>query len=108
MNSLSKGGFPGGSVVKNLLSNAGGQGSIPGWGRSPGEGNGNSFQHSCLGNPMDIEAYSPWGQERVRQDLVTEQQLSKETDPCPDALDNSWRLAVGSPLLRVSGGNREC
>ena len=33
--------------------NAGDPGSIPGWGRSPGEGNGNPLQHSCLENPMD-------------------------------------------------------
>ena len=35
-------------------------GSIPGWGRSPGEGNGNPRQYSCLENPMDRGAYSPW------------------------------------------------
>ena len=46
-------GFPGGSVVKNPLSNAGDVSSIPGLGRSPGEGNGNSLQYSCQGNPMD-------------------------------------------------------
>ena len=40
-------------VVKNSPANAGDVGSIPGWGRSPGERNGNSFQYSCLGNPMD-------------------------------------------------------
>ena len=39
-------GFPGGSVVKNLLANAGNEGSIPGSGRSSGEGNGNSLQYS--------------------------------------------------------------
>jgi len=32
-------------------------GSIPGLGRSPGEGNGYPFQYSCLGNPMDREAW---------------------------------------------------
>ena len=32
-------------------------GSVPEWGRSPGEGNGNSFQYSCLGNPMDGGAW---------------------------------------------------
>ena len=39
------------------------QGLIPGSGRSPGEGNGNSLQHSCLQNPMDRGAWpaSPWG-----------------------------------------------
>ena len=46
-------GFPGGSVVKNLPVNAGDVGSIPGLGRAPGEGNGNSLQYSCLGNPMN-------------------------------------------------------
>ena len=45
-------GFPGGSVVKNLPANAGDAGSIPGLERSPGGGNGNPLQYSCLGNPM--------------------------------------------------------
>ena len=45
-------GFPGDSAVKNLPANAGDVGLIPGLGRSPGEGNGNAFQYSCLGNPM--------------------------------------------------------
>ena len=40
-------------MVKNLPANAGDTGSIPGLGRSPGEGNGNPFQYSCLGNPID-------------------------------------------------------
>ena len=46
--------FPGGSVRKNLSANAldaGDAGSIPGLGRSPGEGNGSPLQYSCLGNP---------------------------------------------------------
>ena len=46
-------GFPGGSVVENLPANAEDVGSIPGSRRSPGEGNGNPLQHSCLENPMD-------------------------------------------------------
>ena len=45
--------FPGGLVVKNLPANAGDTGSIPGSERSLREGNGNSLQYSCLGNPMD-------------------------------------------------------
>ena len=45
--------FPGGSVVKNPPANAGDAGSIPGWGRSPGEGNDNSLQFSCLENPIN-------------------------------------------------------
>ena len=51
-----KSGFPGASVVKNLPAIEGYSGSIPGSGRSPGEGNGNPLQYSCLGNPMDREA----------------------------------------------------
>ena len=42
-------GFPGGSVVKNPLANEENVSSIPESGRSPGEGNGNPFQYSCLG-----------------------------------------------------------
>ena len=46
-----------GSEVKASASNAGDRGSIPGLGRSPGEGNGNPLQYSCLENPMDGEAW---------------------------------------------------
>ena len=46
-------GFPGGSEVKASAWNAGEPGSIPGSGRSPGEGNGNSLQYSCLENPVE-------------------------------------------------------
>ena len=47
----------------NLPVNAGDTGSIPGSGRSPGEGNGNPLQYSCLENPVDRgarEGHSPW------------------------------------------------
>ena len=50
-------GFPGGSVIKNLPANAGDVGLIPASGRSPGEGNGNLLQYSCLENPMDGETW---------------------------------------------------
>ena len=50
-------GFPGGSEVKASACNAGDLGSIPGSGRSPGEGNGNPPQYSCLENPMDRGAW---------------------------------------------------
>ena len=53
-------------MVKNLPANAGDVDSIPGSGRSPGEGNGNPLQYSCLENPMDkrsLVGYSPWGRE---------------------------------------------
>ena len=50
-------GDSGGSEVKVSASNAGDLGSIPGSGRSPGEGNGNPLQYSCLENPMDGGAW---------------------------------------------------
>ena len=46
-------GFPGGSEVKASACNVGDLSLIPGLGRSPGEGNGNSLQYPCLENPMD-------------------------------------------------------
>ena len=51
--------FPDVSVVKNPPANAGDLGSIPGLGKSPGGGNGNPLQYSCLGNLMDREAWWP-------------------------------------------------
>ena len=42
-----------GFLVKNLPANVGDRGPIPGSGRSPGKGNSNPLQYSCLGNPMD-------------------------------------------------------
>jgi len=50
-------GFPGGFVVNNSFASAGDLGLIPGYGRSPGEGNGNSLQYSCLENPMERGAW---------------------------------------------------
>ena len=50
-------GFPCRSVGKESAYSAGDLGSIPGSGRSPGEGNGNSLQYSCLENPMDRGAW---------------------------------------------------
>ena len=51
-------------MVKNPPANAGDLGSIPGLGRSPGEGHGNPLQYSCLENPhgqRNLVGYSPWG-----------------------------------------------
>ena len=50
-------GFPGGSVVKNPPANAVDMGLTPGMRRYPGEGNGNLFQYSFLGNPIDRGAW---------------------------------------------------
>ena len=54
---IQDGGFPGGSVVKNLPANAGDAGSIPESGRLPGDGNDNPIQYSYLGNSTDRGAW---------------------------------------------------
>ena len=50
-------GFPGGSDSKESACNVGDLGSVPGLGRSPGEGNGNPLQHSCLENSKDTTVH---------------------------------------------------
>ena len=65
-------------MVNNLPTNAGDMGSIPGPGRSPGEGNGNPLQYSYLENPMGRAAQCATVQGvRVRHVLATEQQQEK-------------------------------
>ena len=70
-------GFPGGSVVKNLPTNAGDSGDmglIPESRRSPAEGNGNPLQYSCLGKSCGQKSpagYSSWESQRVRHNLAT-------------------------------------
>ena len=64
---------------KESVCNARDVSSIPGSGRSPGEGNGNLLQYSYLGNPMDrgaLRATVHGGHKRVRQDLVSKQQMT--------------------------------
>ena len=92
-------GFSDGSEGKESACNAGNTGdagdagSIPGSGRSPGEGNGNSLQHSCLGNPMGdpmgksqrgLAGYSPWG----RKELDTTERISTHAKPGP--AEETW------------------
>ena len=77
-------GVPGGTVVKNLPANARDAGLIPGLGRSPGVGNGNPLQYSCLGNSMHREAWqaivhavsTSW----TRLSNKTKQQISSYTN----------------------------
>ena len=82
--------FPGGSDGKASAYNAEDPGSIPGLGRSSGEGNGNSLQYSCLENPRwrSLISYSPWGQ----KESDTTEQLHF---CCPDYLE------IKSPLLII-------
>ena len=66
---LASKGFSGGSDGKESACNAGDLGSIPGPGRSPGEGNGNPLWYSCLENShgqRSLVGYSPWGYSRTQ------------------------------------------
>ena len=70
-------GFPDGSVVKNPPANTGDTGLIPGSVRSPGQGNGNLLEYSCLRNTMDGEIWKATvhgGHKIVGHNLVTKQQ----------------------------------
>ena len=75
-------GFPGGSEVKASACIAGDLGSIPGLGRSPGEGNGNPLQYSCLENPMDGGAW--WATvHRVAKSWTRLSDFTKKKKRCP-------------------------
>ena len=80
-------GLPDGSVVKkkSLLANARDMGSTPGSGRSPGEGNGNPLQDSCLENPMQRGAWR-----------ATVRGGRKEWDTTEHALMHTYRYTVVS------------
>ena len=74
-------------MVKNPPANAGDTGSIPGLGRSPGDGNGSPLQYSCLGNPMDrrsLVGYSPWGR--------------KESDTTEGLSMHAHKMSMNAPL----------
>ena len=60
-------GFPGDSDTKESACNVGDPGSIPGSGRSPGEGNGYPLEYPCLEKSKD-RCYSPWGHKESRHD----------------------------------------
>ena len=93
------------SAVKNLPSNAGDardMGSMPGSGRSPGGGDGNPLQYSCLGNPMGRRARwaTVHGVTRVRHDLATEQQLPPVTH---GLFQDPRETAATFVLMRTAG-----
>ena len=79
--------FPGGSQGKESACNAGYLGPIPGLGRSPGEGNSNTLQYSCLENPIDRGAW--W----VAVHGVTELDMTER-------LTHTYKLLVKCMLLR--------
>ena len=96
-------GFPGGSEVKVSASNVGDLALIPGSGRSPGEGNGNPLQYSCLENPMDIgsasESLSACSQVGIPLYsplcFVPPHSLPFTTERHPVSLHLRWFIALG-------------
>ena len=87
----------GDSVVKNLPAIAGDVGSIPGWGRSAGEGNGNPPQYSCLENPMDRGAW--W---------TTVHGVAKESDTTLRLHNNiSLKLIVNNRVVDLKDTHQE-
>ena len=87
-------GFSDGALAKSPPANAG---LIPGSGRSPGGGNGNPLQYSCLKNPMDRGAWwaTVHGVEKSQTQLSTTQQLRTETSPL--LLSFHWPKLVTQP-----------
>ena len=86
-------GFPGGSDDKESVCNVGDLGSIPGSGRSPGEGNGNPLQYSSLENPMDRGAW------RATVHGVTESDMTEQLHDDDDDVVLSFRVEL--ELLKV-------
>ena len=83
--------FSAGSDSKAFAYNAGDLGLIPGSGKSPGEGNGNLLQYSCLENPhyqRNLEGYSPWGCKEL--DMTERLTLEKSTAPRSNTL--AWKI----------------
>ena len=84
-------------MAKNPSANAGGTrglGSIPGLGRSPGEGNGNPLQDSCLENPMDRGAW--WPTVHRVQSLTQLKQFSRHTLVLALEFIDRWYILVRS------------
>ena len=94
-------GFPGGSVGKESAGSAGDPGSNPGQGRSPGEGNGNPLQYSCLGNPRGAGHAAVHGVARVGHDLVTKPHGSTQNSGCRAGHQRPGDVPEGMRSLQV-------
>ena len=93
--------YPCGSDGKESTCNEGNVGSIPGSERSPGEGNGNPLQYSCLGNLMNrrsLAGYSPWGQ----KESDTPEHMTHICLPKKSCIKHSFQQHVFSKVYHVS------
>ena len=99
-------GFPGGSDGKECACNAGDMGSIPAWGRFPGEGNGNPLQYSCLEKShgqRSLVGYSPWGcKESDTTEQLNHHHLSLRTKLV--SLRHVWLFATPWMVAPLSHG----
>ena len=91
-------GFPGGSDGKESACNAGDLGLIPGWGRSPGEGNGNPLQYSCLENSVDRGVW------QATVHGVVQSQTQWATDPFTFSRQDGIVLVITTDTFSQSGG----
>ena len=91
------------SVKESTCNVAGALSSIPGSGRSPGEGNGNLFQCSCMENSMDREAW--WATVHgITKDSVTTKWLSNNKPNCNHVKQQQKKLYLFSPKEKSPGG----
>ena len=97
-------GFPGDSMVKNPPANAGYAGSIPGLGRSPGEGNGNPLQYSCLESIMDRGAW--WATvHEVAKSRTRLSNTSQSVDQVRDGVGCEHLQSLRARSLKTSSSN---
>ena len=71
----------------------------PGSERSPGEGNGNPLQYSCLENPLTLVVDSPWGHKRVGHNLATKQQQQQREQSEKQLVGEDYLFSM---ILRIS------
>ena len=90
------GDFPACTSGKQPPVKAGGVGLISGLGKSPGEGNGNPLQYSCLGNPVDAGAW--WGTvhgvARLGHNLATETNTQYRLDTIQERISELWDISI--------------
>ena len=98
-------GFPGGSLIKNPPANARDTGLIRESGRSPGEGNGNPFQCSCLGNPMDRGAWRATVHGVAKESNMTEW-LNSNSLKTAQHLRTYYKGRILCPITKVRDGGK--